>query len=75
MENLEIEGQSQAINKKADDHYTIQFLNGNLRQPILFDIIMSNKWDPQNKRMIVNNNDAFQIYGGKDFSLQLKCKK
>jgi hypothetical protein len=36
---------------------------------------MSNKWSVQEKKMLVPNTEAFTINGGKDFGLQIKCKK
>lgn len=43
------------------------------KDSILYDIILANKWNSKDERMVVDNSTAYNIFGGPDFSLQLKC--
>ena len=65
------------MTEKETNFYTRKFLDGNLKQPVLYDIILLNQWDSKQNKMEVLNSTAsgFYLYCGTDFAYQVKCKK
>ena len=54
------------VTEKEADFYTELFLQGKLKQPVLFDIIIQNQWNPEESKMEVMNSTAtgFHLFCG-----------
>jgi len=51
----------------TEDKYSYHFLNEQLRPPILVDVIMANKWNGKEAKMIINEKDRYAIMCGEKY--------
>lgn len=49
------------------DKYSFDFLNGQVRPPVLIEMILANKWDSQAGKMTVEAKDEYAIMAGDKF--------
>ena len=51
----------------TEDKYSYNILNGQLRPPILVDIIMANKWNAKEGKMIIKEEERYAIMCGEKY--------
>ena len=62
-------------NPNKSDHFTKALLQGKLKQPLLYDIVIANVWSKEKKTMEVSNEHAYNIFGGINYEMTWKCNK